>query len=204
MTLSALLLFVPVYVLAVASPGPAVAAMVARTLVNGPRGSAAFIFGLIAGDITWLLAACYGLTLVAQTYAPVFRMIQYVGAAYLLYVAVAMWRAKPVFSPAGQQGEGSTGVAAFSGAYVLTLGNPKTMIFFVSIMPLVLSPESLSGSAMLELVVVCALVLGSVFAGYVLLASRARQLLTSSRALVVVNRTTAGVMAGTAAVVASR
>lgn len=204
MTLAALLLFIPVYALAAFSPGPAVAAMVARTLSRGTRGAAAFILGLIAGDLTWLVAASSGLGLIAQTYAPLFRAIQYAGAAYLLFMAVMMWRAEPAPPSEARDAEAGQGFSAFLAAFVLTLGNPKTMVFFLSIMPLVLSPDQLTPVAVAELALVCAVLLGVIFTGYVLLAARARRLFTSRTALRRINRGTAGVMAGTAAIVATR
>lgn len=203
MTLSSLLIFIPVYALAVLSPGPGVAAVVARTLSRGPRGAAAFILGFVAGDLTWLLAAVSGLALIAKTYAPLFRLIQYVGAAYLLYVAVMMWRTRPeALATTDAQSEG--GWSAFLASYVLTLGNPKTMVFFLSIMPLVVTPEALDRVAIVELALTCAVVLAVIFSGYVALAARARRLFTSTEALSRINRATAGVMGCAALAVASR
>ncbi|MCA1952127.1 MAG: LysE family translocator [Hyphomicrobiales bacterium] len=204
MMLSTLLVFVPVYALAVASPGPAVAAIVARTLGRGRRGSGAFIAGLVAGDLTWFATAVLGLTLVAQTYAPLFQAMKYAGAAYLLYMAWQIWRAPPAPPAEAAQTRGGGGFGVFVGAYLLTLGNPKTMVFFLSIMPLVVDPAAVTMTAALELALVIALVLSTIFLGYVLLADRARRLFRSERALRRINRGTAGVMAGTALVVASR
>lgn len=204
MTLSSLLLFLPVYALAVASPGPAVAAIIARTLGRGTQGSLAFIFGLIVGDLTWFAAATFGLSLIAQTYAPMFQAIKYAGAIYLLYVAWTIWRAPVTTAEPTEAGRGNAGLSAFLGAYFLTLGNPKTMVFFLSIMPLVISPTELTPANVLELALICSIVLSLIFIGYVVLASRARRMLHSSRAIKAINRTTAGMMAGTALVVATR
>lgn len=203
MTLSALLMFIPVYALAVLSPGPGVAAIVARTLSRGARGAGACILGYVAGDLTWLFAAVSGLALIAKTYAPLFRLIQYVGAAYLLYIAVLMWRTKPT-ALSTTMAPADSGFSAFLSSYLLTLGNPKTMVFFLSIMPLVITPEALSAMAVVQLALTCSLVLTLIFSGYVALAARARQLFTSAPALARINRFTAGVMGCTAIAVASR
>ncbi len=204
MTLSSLLIFLPVYALAVLSPGPAVAAIVSRTLSRGPRGAGAFILGFIFGDLTWLLAAVFGLALLAQAYAPLFRLVQYAGAAYLFHVAVMMWRARPAAVATPEDAVSGGGWSAFFAAYVLTLGNPKTMVFFLSIMPLLVRPELLDGKAIAQLALVCASVLAAIFSGYVALALRARRLFTSRRALRRLNRLTAGVMGCAALAVASR
>jgi threonine/homoserine/homoserine lactone efflux protein len=204
MTLSSLLVFIPVYALAVLSPGPGVAAVVARTLARGPRGAGAYILGFVVGDLTWLLAAVSGLALIAKTYAPLFRLIQYAGAAYLLYVAVVMWRTRPEALGTADEAGAQSGWSAFLASYVLTLGNPKTMVFFLSIMPLVVTPEALSGVAVAQLALTCSIVLALIFSFYVVLAARARRLFTSTRALLRINRFTAAVMGCTAIVVANR
>jgi threonine/homoserine/homoserine lactone efflux protein len=203
-TFSTLLVFIPVYALAVASPGPAVAAVLARTMGQGTQGAAAFIFGLVMGDLTWFAGAALGLSLIAKTYAPLFKLIQYGGAAYLLSVAWTLWHtpAKPLEN--AEKTGVQAGFSAFLGSYLLTLGNPKTMIFFVSIMPLVLNPEQLTMQSTLLLSLVIAIVLSSVFFAYVFLANRARMMLRSTRAIGVIQKTTAGMMAGTALVVAMR
>ena len=207
MTLTAFLLFVPVYALAVASPGPAVAAIIARTLALGSRGALAFTLGLVAGDLTWFLAATLGLGLLAQTYAPLFTLVKYAGAAYLIYVAIGIWRmpARPVAEAQSSDHETSSrGFRAFFGAYLLTLGNPKTMVFFLSIMPLVVAPEQINLVTALEIAAIIVVVLTAIFMGYVMLAERARRLLRSTAAIRWINRSTAGIMAGTAMVVATR
>ncbi|OYU48376.1 MAG: lysine transporter LysE [Rhizobiales bacterium PAR1] len=204
MTLSSLLIFIPVYVLAVASPGPVVATVVTRTLGRGTKGSAAFILGLVAGDLTWFAAAGAGLTLLAQTYAPLFRAIQYAGAAYLLFIAWSIWHAPAKTLATDNDAPAESNLSAFLGAWFLTLGNPKTMVFFLSILPLVISPHQMSWLALVELALTASVLLSLVFCGYVLLASRARAMLRSTSALRAINRTTAGIMAATAFIVATR
>lgn len=207
MTLTAFLLFVPVYALAVASPGPAVAAIIARTLALGSRGALAFTLGLVAGDLTWFLAATLGLGLLAQAYAPLFTIAKYAGAIYLIYIAIGIWQmpARPVDETRPTDTDGaSRGFRAFLGAYLLTLGNPKTMVFFLSIMPLVVDPAQINLVTALEIAAIIMVVLTAIFMGYVVLADRARRLLRSTSAIRWINRTTAGIMAGTAMVVATR
>jgi threonine/homoserine/homoserine lactone efflux protein len=204
MTFFSFLLFVPVYALAVASPGPAVAAVVARTLGRGTNGVFAFILGLVAGDLTWFAAATLGLTLIAQGFAPLFHAIKIAGAAYLAYIAWTIWRAPALPVDVDTRPDGGSRFSAFLGAYFLTLGNPKTMVFFVSIMPLVISPSSVSWLVAIELGATIIVVLSAIFLGYVYMANRARQVFRSQRALRVINRFTAGMMAGTALVVVTR
>ena len=55
------LAFCTVYTIAVATPGPGVAALLARTLAHGMRGTAAYIAGFLVGDLIWFVGAAAGL-----------------------------------------------------------------------------------------------------------------------------------------------
>ncbi len=103
MTLAGLALFIGVYAAAVASPGPGVAAVVARGLGRGLAGMPAFIAGFVVGDLVWFLAAALGLAAIAEAYAPLLTAIKYAGAAYLLYLAWKLWTA-PTTSAASPEG----------------------------------------------------------------------------------------------------
>src|SRR6266852_7172838 len=94
MELAALLVFAGTLVVAAASPGPTIAALVARAIGRGLDGAAAFTAGLVLGELVWLAAAILGLAVVGQTFHEVFLVIKYAGAAYLLYLAYRMWTAK--------------------------------------------------------------------------------------------------------------
>ena len=202
MTLGSLVLFAAVYFAAAATPGPGLAALVARVIAYGLAGVAPFIAGYVVGDMIWLMVAGTGLAALANAFAGAFTAIKYAGAAYLLYLA---WRTAT--APA-QRGEAppaaSRGFRAFFGSLSLTLGNPKVMVFFLSIMPLVVDVKSLTPLRLLELAAVCVPVLASTLAAYALAANRARALFRSAKAMRIVHRTAAGVMAGVAVAVATR
>ena len=202
MTLSSLILFAAVYFAAVATPGPGVAALIARVLGQGLRGVAPFIAGYFVGDMIWLTFAATGLAVIAKTFAGVFVAIKFAGAAYLLYLAWRMATAPAVVD--ATPSAATQGSRAFLGSLSLTLGNPKVMIFFLSIMPLVVDPRMLTLLALFELAIVCAIVIFSTLALYALAANRARTLLRSTRAMRCVNRAAGGLMAGAAVAIATR
>src|ERR1700736_4180639 len=85
--------FTLAYVLAVATPGPGVAAIIARSLGHGMRGAPAFIAGFLVGDLVWFTFAATGLAMLAQSAYTVFLIVEYAGVAYLLYLAYGLWTA---------------------------------------------------------------------------------------------------------------
>ena len=123
MTISSLLLFAAVYFAAVATPGPGVAALVARVLGQGLKGVAPFIAGYFVGDMIWLILAATGLAVIAKTFAGVFVAIKFAGVAYLLYLAWRMATAPAVVDAAPTAP--TRGWRAFLGSLSLTLGNPE-------------------------------------------------------------------------------
>ena len=202
MSLYGLALYCFVYALAVASPGPGVAAVVARSLTRGARGAPAFIAGFVVGDLVWLTVAATGLAAIAQTAQVLFAAVKYAGAAYLLYLAWRMWTASTETPREDAVDASQKPSRLFLGSLSLTLGNPKTMVFFLALLPTVVRLEDLTLAGFVEIAVVSACILPLVLGAYVVAAVRARRLLQNPRALRIVNRGSATVMAGAAVAVA--
>jgi threonine/homoserine/homoserine lactone efflux protein len=204
MSVSSLLLFAAVYFAAVATPGPGIAALVARVLAHGLTGVAPFIAGYVVGDMIWLAITGMGLAVLAHAFAGVFVALKFAGVAYLLYVAWGLARAAGPIGGAGAPTTATRGWRAFIGSLSMTLGNPKVIVFFLSIMPLAINLEAMTPGSFVVLAVVMALVITATLAGYAFAASRARALLRSSRAVKIAHRAAAGVMAGVAIAIATR
>lgn len=204
MTVVGLLTFAAVYGAAVASPGPGVAAVLARVLARGLRGVPAFIGGFLVGDLLWFALAATALHAVAQTFAFVFLVVRYAGAAYLLYLAWRLWTAPATADDAATAPRSEHPLRLFFGALSLTLGNPKVIFFFMALLPMVVDLESLTVPAALEIGVLIAVILSAVLGGYALLAAFGRRFITSPRAVRVVNRGSGALMAGVAVTIATR
>jgi threonine/homoserine/homoserine lactone efflux protein len=204
MTLTGLLLFASIYFVAVASPGPGLAAVVARGLAQGTRGAVPFIAGFVVGDLIWLTMATTGLALIAQTFEQVFTVIKYAGCAYLLYVAWTIWTAPVTPGDIAARGGITSPWSSFLGSLLLTLGNPKVIVFFMSLMPLVVDMNAMTPLVYLELMSMAFFVLTPVLVTALLLADRARRVFTSEKALRRINQGTAGIMAGAAVAIAAK
>ena len=195
------LLFTTVLAAAVAAPGPSSAALVARVLAYGLRGVGRLCVGLLLGDLFWLLCALWGVAALAQHFGALFAAIRYAGVAYLLVLAWKLWRATPVAATSAGDRESPrlllTGLA-------LALGNPKTMLFYLALLPGIVSLDALSLSDALILAILVTVVVAGVLAAYVLLAARLRRLLHSPVALRRINRGSALLMVAAAGGIAAR
>jgi threonine/homoserine/homoserine lactone efflux protein len=195
-----------VYCLAVASPGPGVAAIVARSLSRGTQGAPAFIAGFLIGDLVWFTVAATGLAALAQSAYAVFVAVKYAGVAYLLYLSYRMWTtaAQPPVADGDEVDPSQKPARLFLTTLSLTMGNPKTMVFFLALLPTVVKLETLTVSGFFEIAAVICVVLPAVLGGYVYAAARARKFLQSPRAIRMVNRGGATAMAGAAVAIATR
>ena len=204
MSLSSLLLFASVYFAAVATPGPGVAALVARVMAHGLRGVAPFVAGYVVGDLIWLLVASTGLAVLARNFAGLLIAIKVAGALYLLYIAWSLLRSCGPLAPNAEPPRATTGLRAFLGSLSLTVGNPKVIVFFLSILPLALDLDKLRLGDLAVVAAVAALVLSGTMTGYALAANRVRGWLAETRAVKFVRRATAGLMAGVAVAILTR
>jgi threonine/homoserine/homoserine lactone efflux protein len=204
MDLTGLLVFATALFLAAASPGPGIAAIVARVLGRGTRGAFAFTAGVAVGDVVWLTLAIAGLAVLAQTFYGVFLVIKWLGVAYLVYLAWGMWRAPTDAREIEADTRRERPATLFLAGLAVTMGNPKVMIFYLALLPTILDLARVTVLGYMELVLVTLSVLAVVFGLYITLAVRARRLFTSPRAMRLINRGSATAMAGAAAWVASR
>ena len=198
-----LLAFAVAFTIAAASPGPGMAAVVARGLGGGFRGAFPMVLGLVAGDLIYLSFAVFGLAAIAQSFGTVFLVIKYAGAAYLLYLAWKLWTASPDPETVRARVSEHWARTLLSGLS-LTLGNPKTMVFYLALLPTLVPLDRLTALGFAELVVTVTVLLTLVGSAYGLAAAGAREVFRSPRALRRLNRVSGAVMAGAAAAVVAR
>ena len=203
MTLASLLVFATTLFVAAGSPGPSIAALVARVLSRGARDVLPFLLAMWVGEAIWLSLAVAGLAAIAESFQPVFIAIKWIGVGYLLYLAWKMWFSEPA-EPGEAIPESRSALRMFIAGLTVTLGNPKIMIFYVALLPSIIDLAGVTPVGWLELLGAMFLTLVVVHLSWVMLAARARQFLRSRRAVKIANRVSAGTMAGAAAAIAAR
>jgi len=204
MTIYGLLTFCSVYAIAVAVPGPGVAAVIARGLAHGLKGTPAFIAGFMVGDLAWFAIAATGLAALARTAATLFVAIKWAGVAYLLYLAWKLWSAPAERVKVEEVDDRQHGWRAFLASLLLTLANPKAILFFLALLPTVVDLASMNLVRFLQISAAMCLVLPAVLGAYAFLAARARELFTTPKAVRRLNRGSGVAMAGAAVAVATR
>jgi threonine/homoserine/homoserine lactone efflux protein len=202
--LHGLVLFCMMYLIATATPGPGIAAILARVLGRGHAGLGAFIAGYVVGDLIWFTLAATGMAMLAKTAHILFLGIKYAGAVYLLYLAYRLWTSPVDAMTVGDVRSQESRARLFLSSLTLTLGNPKAIIFYLALLPTVIDLPNMTVTAFLEVAGAICIILSSVLSAYSIAAFRARRLFQSRRALRWLNRSTGTVMAGAAVAVATR
>jgi threonine/homoserine/homoserine lactone efflux protein len=166
MTVETWLAFALASLIAVMIPGPVVVFILGRSLSGGWRAALPTVGGVALGDTVALLASLAGLGALLAASAAAFAIAKWLGAAYLVWLGVKLWRA-----PVGEA-IALTARHAFRDAFLVTVLNPKSIAFFVAFVPQFLDP----GRAFLPqagLVLVTFVGLGALNAlGYALLAGK--------------------------------
>lgn len=203
MDVTALVIFAGALAIAAGSPGPSIAALVARVIARGPRDVLPFLAAMWVGEAVWLSLAVWGLASLALTFHAAFIVLKWAGVGYLLFLAWKMWHA-PVAATADTLPQRGSGARMFAAGLAVTLGNPKIMVFYLALLPAIVDLQTVSVLGWAELTVTMVAVLIAVDLAWVLLAARARLLLKSPSAVRLANRISAGVMASAATAIAAR
>ncbi len=185
------------------TPGPGVFATVATALASGFSRAAMVALGIVAGDLLFLMAAVFGLGALAEWMGGLFTIVKWLGAAYLIWLGIKLWRSEPSGPEASNQATASA-KASFTNGLFITLGNPKVILFYLGFLPAFVDLSSLTATDVTVIAVVVSLVLGATMLGYAYAASSARRLFQTPRAKTVLNRASGGVMIATGTVLAAK
>ena len=191
--------FMAALAVAAAIPGPGMTALVARSVSSGASAGFAMLVVLILGDLTYLSFAVFGLAVLAKSFSILFVLVKWGAVIYLCYLAWLFWNADhQLFESLNVSKRKSLLTAGLSG-FTITLGNPKTIAFYLALLPVVIDIEKVTIQSWAFLLVpLTILVLLGVGIVFILGAIGVRQILSSSRAQKILHRGAAVTMVAAA------
>ena len=133
--------FVAAIIIFLAIPGPGNLALITSTGKGGIRGGLAATLGIIAGDQVLMWAAVAGVAALLAAYPAAFHLVQWLGAAYLAWIGLRMLLAKPGAKPILDIRPHHY----FRQAALITLLNPKAIVFYMAFFPLFVDPARHQG-----------------------------------------------------------
>jgi threonine/homoserine/homoserine lactone efflux protein len=186
------------------TPGPAVTAIVARAIADGPRPALALSAGVVTGDLLFFALAAAGMAAAASSLGELFVVLQWLGAIYLTWQGVQLWRAQPAVAAAGDPGHEAELWRNFGAGLLLMFGHVQAMLFYAALLPGFVDLASLTWADIGLVALMLVVVIGGVNTGYALLAARARGFFANERAQRAILRVAGTLMFVAAALVASR
>lgn len=122
-------------------PGPGILALITSTGKGGVAGGVAATFGVIAGDQVLMWLAVAGVATLLAAWPPAFHAVQWLGAAYLAWLGLRMLRARAGDAPVLDIKPHHY----FHQALMITLLNPKAIVFYMAFFPLFVDPARHQG-----------------------------------------------------------
>jgi threonine/homoserine/homoserine lactone efflux protein len=120
------------------TPGPGMLYVLGRTLHGGRREGVLSALGTLLGGSVHVVAAAFELSAILATSAIAFAIVRYAGAAYLIYLGVAMLRSRNMRVDVAEETDTSQGY--FLQGITTEVLNPKTALFFLSFIPQFVTP----------------------------------------------------------------
>ncbi len=195
MTIETWLAFLAASAILVAIPGPTVLLVLSYALGQGWRTALPMAIGVALGDFTAMTFSLLGLGALLATSATIFTLLKWLGACYLVWLGIKLWRAGDRPDSLPERAPVAAGRMAFH-AWAVTALNPKSLTFFIAFLPQFLDP---AGDFWMQMLIFEASFLALAFGNvllYVLLAARLRGLLGRGAVLRLVHRLGGGLLIG--------
>lgn len=141
MSIELYLAYVAAAAIVLVIPGPTIIFVITQAMALGRRSVVPLVLGVVFGDFTAMTLSLAGLGAILSASAALFAILKWIGAFYLIYLGLGLWRAsrRPQVSPhAGNR----PAPASFRRAYIVTALNPKGIAFFVAFLPHFVNPAA--------------------------------------------------------------
>ncbi|MEO1460175.1 MAG: LysE family translocator [Pseudomonadota bacterium] len=196
--------FALAFFLLVASPGPFVAALAARSAALGLRSGVAMALGASLAEVVWIASALLGLGAIAATHAWALVVLKYIGAAWLIWIGIGLLTSRQSLVKAEAYcGRGEPLWRAFAAGALIGIGNPKAALFYMAVFPGFFDMTALTlWDALAIAAVALPIGLGSDLT-YAWAAARTGRFLSSRRAARRIDQVSGGALAGAGAAIAA-
>ncbi|RYE34449.1 MAG: LysE family translocator [Hyphomicrobiales bacterium] len=187
MTFEAWVAFTAATAVLLVIPGPTILLVISYALGQGWRTAFPIAVGVALGDFTAMTLSMLGVGALLATSALVFTTLKWIGAAYLIWLGIKLFRAGGTLD-AKPRGDAAPGWKMLGHAWLVTALNPKSITFFVAFLPQFLDTKSDFWTQMLIFEATFITLAFANAMGYALIASRARAVVGNPRAIGLFNK----------------
>lgn len=121
-------------------PGPTIILVVTQAVIHGGKSVIPLVAGVLLGDFTAMTCSLVGLGALMSTSAILFAVFKWVGALYLFYLGIRLFRARSGGDVPASCPYPKSGRMLFRSSYIVTALNPKSIAFFVAFLPQFIDP----------------------------------------------------------------
>ncbi len=121
-------------------PGPTIILVISQAVSHGRRAVVPLVLGVLLGDFTAMTFSLLGLGALMAASAALFSIFKWIGALYLIYLGIKLWKLKPENNPVQKRQKRSTR-SLFQSSFIVTALNPKSIAFFVAFLPQFVDPQ---------------------------------------------------------------
>ena len=122
-------------------PGPTILLVISYSLIRGRQAVFALLLGVGVGDIVAMILSFIGVGLLLQTVTIAFQFLKWIGAAYLIWLGIRMWRSASESMELSAITDNKVWHAIMANAFVITALNPKSIVFFLAFLPQFINSE---------------------------------------------------------------
>ncbi len=176
-------------------PGPTILLVVSYALGQGWRTALPVAVGVALGDFTAMTLSMLGIGALLAASATVFTILKWIGAAYLIYLGIKLFRAGGALQ-ADPRTEAVSPATMVGHAWLVTALNPKSITFFVAFLPQFLNRNADFFTQMMIFEATFLILAFANALGYALVAARARSLVRNPRAIGIFNKTGGSLLIG--------
>jgi threonine/homoserine/homoserine lactone efflux protein len=116
-------------------PGPTIILVISQAIAHGRSAALPLVAGVTLGDFTAMTLSLLGLGAILAASAALFSVLKWIGAAYLIYIGIRLWRSNPEKRAIRPSAIRTSNRSLFRSAFVVTALNPKSIAFFVAFLP---------------------------------------------------------------------
>jgi threonine/homoserine/homoserine lactone efflux protein len=185
-------------------PGPAIFAIVGRSLTAGLKSAIKLIVGILLGDLFYITIVLFGMAAIGKILGNLFIVIRMMGACYLIFLGLRLWFKDIEFENHVTNDKKVDRYKSFLAGFSITLGNPKAILFHLGFLPTFFDLSVINIVDAFLIIIIFVAILGSSLTIYAYAASKARLFFRDRRKILMLNRSAGTILIGAGIAVATK
>jgi len=185
-------------------PGPAIFAIVGRSMTTGLKSAFHLIVGILLGDIFYISIVLFGMSAIGKILGNLFIAVRMLGAAYLIFLGLRLWFKDTKFNQTFGSDKKASCYKSFFTGFTITLGNPKAILFHMGFLPTFFDLSVINVIDAFLIILIFMVMIGTSLVIYAYAASKARLFFGNQQRMRILNRGAGTILIGAGIAVATK